>query len=487
MTKEIPVSNDQSIHGRVAIPSWNSPSYSSLRHSFVIRISSFVILAATIPFSLSSYASVARGEQWKAGADKANITPQEYMWMSGYAARNKPAEGKLHDLWAKALVLEDPSGKRAVLVTLDLVGINRDLSLRIRKSLMDKHGLDISAIALCSSHTHSGPVVGENLRSMYVLDDRQQQLVRDYTADLEKKIAAAVDDAIQELAPATLRWGSGKATFAVNRRNNPEGEVPKLRAEGALKGPFDHDLPVLSVYGAGDKLKAIVAGYACHATTLDGYQWSGDWPGNAMIELEKAHPDALALVWAGCGADQNPIPRRKVELSEVYGRQLAKGTNEVLASSMQSIDGKLQTKYEEIDLALAELPTREQLQEEVKSQNRYIAGRAELLLERWGRDGKLAETYPYPVHVWKLGPDLTWVFLGGEVVVDFSLRLKQELGPRTWVAAYVNDVMAYIPSRRVLLEGGYEGGGAMVYYSMPGVWSPDVEEHIIATVKRLAK
>ena len=47
------------------------------------------------------------------------------MWMAGYAARDKPAEGKMTDLWAKALVLEDPAGKRAVLITLDLVGIDR--------------------------------------------------------------------------------------------------------------------------------------------------------------------------------------------------------------------------------------------------------------------------------------------------------------------------------------------------------------------------
>src|SRR5437879_5007635 len=59
--------------------------------------------------------------RWKAGAAKIAITPEHAMWMSGYAARTRPAEGKLHDLWAKALILEDPSGRRAVLVTMDLV------------------------------------------------------------------------------------------------------------------------------------------------------------------------------------------------------------------------------------------------------------------------------------------------------------------------------------------------------------------------------
>src|SRR5207249_11303240 len=52
---------------------------------------------------------------WKAGVAVQVITPTEPMWMSGYAARNKPAEGKLQDLYVKALALEDPSGGRLVL------------------------------------------------------------------------------------------------------------------------------------------------------------------------------------------------------------------------------------------------------------------------------------------------------------------------------------------------------------------------------------
>jgi len=79
---------------------------------------------------------------------------------------------------------------------------------------------------------------------------------------------------------------------------------------------------------------------------------------------------------------------------------------------------------------------------------------------------------------------LKWVFLGGEVVVDYALRLKRELSPHTtWVAGYANDVMAYIPSRRVLLEGGYEGGGAMVYYGLPSAWTVEVEKQIVARVR----
>lgn len=408
------------------------------------------------------------------------------MWMSGYASRNKPAEGKLHDLWAKALAIRDPHGHVGVLVCLDLVGIPRDLSLEVREHVEKKHGLKRSQIILNASHTHTGPVVRSNLKTMYFLDEKQQQLVDEYTADLKKKIVRAADQALMSLRPAKLRWGVGKATFAVNRRNNRESDVPKLREHGKLKGPVDHDVPVLAVH-VKDRLAAIVFGYACHATVLSFYQWSGDYPGFAQLELEKDHPGAVALFWAGCGGDQNPLPRRKVELARKYGRELAHSVNAVLKEDMAPVEGELRTVYREIDLPLAALPTREKLVEEAMSKNRYLAARAKMLLAQLNTGKTLPKSYPYPVQIWKVG-NVTWVVLGGEVVVDYSLRLKKELAPRTtWVAGYSNDVMAYIPSQRVLREGGYEGATSMIYYGLPTVWSTKIEEMIVATVHDLAK
>jgi hypothetical protein len=441
-------------------------------------------LTVTLLVALLPSAALA---EWKAGTARAVITPKEPLWMSGYAARDRPAEGTLIDLWAKALALDDGQGRRAVLVTLDLCGIDRSLSQRACKRIAEQHHLDRSAIALCVSHTHTGPVVGENLRAMYFLDERQRKLVDDYTASLEDQIVSVAGEAIASLKPARLQWSVGRATFAVNRRNNREEDVTRLRAGGNLKGPVDYDLPVLAVRPASDAAPlALVFGYACHATTLSFYQWSGDWPGFAQLELEKLYPGATALFVAGCGADQNPLPRRTVQLAQEYGRQAAAAAQEALNGVLRPVDGPLRTQYEEIDLPFAAVPTREQLTKDAESKDRYVAQRAKLLMAQLDRDGKLPATYPYPVQLWRLGDDLQLVLLGGEVVVDYSLRLKRELGPTAWVAAYSNDVMAYVPSRRVLSEGGYEGGGAMVYYGLPSPWAPEVEEQIISTVHRLA-
>jgi hypothetical protein len=420
---------------------------------------------------------------WKAGAAKINITPEKLMWMSGYGARDRPAEGKLTELWAKALVLQDPKGRRGVLVSMDLVGIVRGLSVAVCRELQTKYGLPREAIALACSHTHTGPVIRSNLHTMYNLDATQQQLVNEYGKALPGKLVTVVGEALRQVAPARLSWGIGRATFAVNRRNNKEADVPKLKAAGQLKGPVDHDLPVLAVRDPQGKLRAIVCGYACHATVLSFYQWSGDYPGFAQTELEQAHPGAIALFWAGCGGDQNPLPRRTVALAQEYGRQLAQGVEAVLAKPMHPVQGQLAEAYTEIALPFGELPTREQLVQDTRSDNKFVAARARALLADLNRAGSLRGTYPYPVQAWQLGRDLTFVCLGGEAVVDYALRLKKELTPgKTWIAAYCNDVMAYIPSLRVLKEGGYEGGGAMVVYGLPTVWGPRVEELIVAAV-----
>ena len=312
--------------------------------------------------------------------------------------------------------------------------------------------------------------------------------MRDYTADLRRKLIAVAAEALKKLAPAKLTWGNGKATFAVNRRNNREADVPKLRTEGNLRGPVDHDVPALFVQDAEGRIVAVACGYACHATVLSGNQISADWPGYAQTELEKKYPGAIALTWIGCGGDQNPVPRRKVEYAQDYGRQLARAVEKVHSDKTQPIAGKLVCSYSEIDIPFARLPTRDELKRTLDSKNRYEVARAKTLLQRLERDGKLNPTYPYPVQVWKLGNGPTFVLLGGEVVVDYSLRLKQELGATsTWVAGYSNDVLAYIPSRRVLLEGGYEGGGAMLYYGHPSPWAVGIEQKIIDEVHRQFK
>ncbi len=342
------------------------------------RVSIYIPVFAALLISVC--AGHVFGEEWKAGAAKFNITPEQFMPMSGYAGRGaKHADGKLTDLWAKALVIESKQGQRAVLVTYDLIGIDRGLSVAICNALQRKFELHRSAVALNFSHTHTGPVVAKNLRPMHymLLDEANRRLVDGYAQFLQEKSVEVVGEAIANIAPAKLAWGSGTATFAANRRNNKEAEVPELRKANELRGPFDHDVPVLVVSDAKDQLTAIAFGYACHNTTLGLLQWSGDYAGYAQLEIEKAHPGCIALYWAGCGGDQNPLPRRTVELAKQHGGDLAEAVERTVGDSaaLRPIEGELSTQYKEVDLALARLPDRDELLREAKSTNKQNAPR----------------------------------------------------------------------------------------------------------------
>jgi len=441
--------------------------------------------------SLIVYTAASGDDTWKAGVATVSITPDEFFWMAGYGGRTAPAERKRTDLFAKALALEDAKGNLGVIITLDLVGIDRELAGRITERLKSSYGLKREQIAICTSHTHSGPVVGRNLGPLhyYSLNPDQQQKIDAYAEVLFAKVVATTGYAIAALAPARIQSGSGKCTFAVNRRENvPETDVPAMREKGTLKGPSDHDVPVLSVRDSGGAIKAILFGYACHATVLSGSEWNADYPGYAQTELEKNYPGAVALFWAGCGGDQNPLPRREIAIAEKYGAELAARVGDVIKADMPELTPELETFYQEIEAPLAPVPTIEQLRENATSPNRFEVARAKFLMRELEQKGALANAYPYPVAMWKLGKSIDFVLLGGEVVVDYALRLKREgRGTSTWVAAYSNDVMAYIPTLRVLKEGGYEGDTSGIYYGLPSLWADTIEEDIVKAVHAIGR
>lgn len=442
------------------------------------------LLALALGFALASHATATDAPSYKAGVASKVITPTEPIWMAGYASRYKPAEGKTHDLYAKALCVEDAAGTRLVLVTTDLIGIPRALGDAVAAEVEKKHGLKRDRLILSSSHTHSGPVIRENLVDMYPMTKEQAAKVEEYTRKLQSDLVAVIGESMKELKPAALKYGAGKATFAVNRREPTDKGIINGRNPA---GPVDHTVPVLSVEVSG-KPVAVVFGYACHNTTVSFYEWCGDYAGFAQIELQKALPGATAMFWTGCGADANPLPRGNLKLCEEYGKELAKATVDALKTA-KPITGNFAAKYETIPLQFDAVLTKQQLTADALSKTLAVQKRAERLLKELEANGKIADAYPhYPVQTWALGDQVLWVALGGEVVIDYNLRLKKDVptSRALWVMGYANDVMAYIPSARLLKEGGYEADSSQIYYGMPGKWNASIEDAIVAKVKELA-
>jgi hypothetical protein len=409
--------------------------------------------------------------------------------MAGYGFRNKPSEGVVHDLWAKAIVILPSDNLPIILVTLDICGLDRHISNQISNVLEKQHGLERDRIVLSFSHTHTGPVVGNCLEVIYSLDREQSQKVAEYTNFLCITIVEVVQQAFENMKPASITWGIGRANFAVNRSENIEKEVVLKRERLNLNGPVDHDVPVLLVRDLQEELIAIIYGYACHCTVLNFYKLSGDYAGFANIALEKHYPGAVAMFVAGCGADQNPIPRGDVSLAQQYGEELAQAVSATIGGGMESLNPQLISAYYEVDLHFSQLPTFEQIKKDAESTNIYVARRAKKLLEQIKNQGSLTKTYPYPIQLWQLGGKLNWIFMAGEAVIGYALGLKLNLGSsHTWVASYCNDLCSYIPTKGVLAKRAYEGDRSMIYYGLPTTWDENcLEEDIINAIYGMVK
>jgi hypothetical protein len=424
---------------------------------------------------------------WQAGTGRETITPPAGLWMTGYATRDRPADGAAQELWVKALAVADPTGRRAVLLTLDLCGITREISDHVAAELERRHGLPRSAVMTNVSHTHCSPFLPGNISGLRILPADGMAKAEAYARDLEQRMIRAGEAAIAALSPATISWAEDAAAFGFNRRENAEKDAPALRAAGQLKGPFDPRVPVLAVRAAGGELRALLVSYACHNTTLSFFQWHGDYAGCAQAELERRHPGATVLFAIGCGADINPAPRREVAHAEQHGRDLADAADRALARPMTPVTGRLATALADVTLRFSRIPTEETLRQarekEQPNKEMHQAWAAAVAADL-RRKGDAILNYSYPIQAWRLG-NLSWLALGGEVVIDYSLRLRRELGADLWVFGYSTDVMAYIPSERVLQEGRYEGDTSMIPYGRPGPWAPGIENTIVERAKQL--
>ena len=447
---------------------------SSSLNVLLIAILLIIIASPSILFSQNSL------DEWKVGVARQNITPQYPTWMAGYAMRTSPSDGKLHDIWAKAITFEDAQGVRSVLITTDLLSIPKEFSELFKTKVKLKYGLEKSQIILNCSHTHSGPVVSRALHYIYPMTMNDWEIVDKYTKELEVNLLQLVDESMERLVPAKIYTQNGITRFQVNRRNNKEAT---LQNTTALNGPNDYAVPVIKVEGLDNNLIAIIFGYACHPTTLSINKFSGDYPGFAQIELEKLYPGTMAMFFQGAGGDQNPLPRRSIPLAIQYGKQLASSVERVLSEEMIKQDSKLVTKYNEIDLPFDDPLSLEEFQE-IAQGNDYQAKWAQGMIDDLNRNGRLRESYPFPIAYWKLGDQEMFV-LGGESVIAYSLKLKEIFGEQVFVMSYANDVMGYIPSEVILDEGGYEGDTAQRVYGLPAKWDKNIETLIISGMKNM--
>lgn len=426
-----------------------------------------------------------REHEWLAGTATAIITPSEPMRMAGYGAREEPAEGTLQDLHAKAVAFEDQDGTQFVAVGVEVLAISRPLHAAVTAACAERYDLPAANLLLNASHTHCGPVYRERKTEVYALDEAERAQAREYAQFLEETLVDVVGRAIDDHAPAKLTYSHARCGFAMNRRIPLEVGIG---FQAYPDGPVDHDVPVLAAESPdGEEIRAILFGYACHTTSLFIREWTGDWAGYAMEYLEAQYPDATAVFVQGCGGDQKAYPQRELELTKHYGKALATAVRGALEAKRRAVHGPLRCVTEEVDLEFETPPTREELEGRLDDEDRYVRRHAEHLLGELDEHGELPRTHPYPIQAVGFGGDLTLVALTGEVLVGYSLALKERLPGPLWVAGYSNNYMTYIPTVDDLFAGGYECERFVHLTELPAKFDHSVEDRVLSTATTLAR
>ena len=418
-----------------------------------------------------------------------DVTPELPIRLAGYAGRKRPADKVDQPLRTQALALRNVSGERFVFVALDNCSVSHLLMQPVLQELSDRFQLGRGAVAVVCSHTHSGPMLQKTLTNMAVLPPEELAQIAKYTQSLRSNLVEVVGAALADFRPATLDYGLGRACFAMNRRvyqgdkvvfgNNPDG-------------PADWDVPVLRVKGTNDAVRAILFGYACHGTSVrsgdDWYEVSSEYMGYARRLLEEHQPGATAIFLTGMGADSDPAPRGALLDARRHGLELAGAVIGVLDRPMRPVRGAFKLAYDEVALPLATPPTREQLEQDARSADAYVKRRADAYLNLLNAGQPLPGSLQLPVAALRLGDDLTFVLMAGEVVVDYSRRLKRTLAAdHPWPIGYAYEVPCYIPSARVIKEGGYEAEYSLIYYGLYGPFRGEVEGLLVGRLEQLVK
>lgn len=438
---------------------------------------------AALLLSIASPAMTLAADPVAVGVAKVDVTPTHPVLLTGYGHRVGEHEAVDAPISARALAIGDSDP--VVLVAVENCGVPTPVVAEARRLVAEKGGFDPARLVVASTHTHNAPaLVGY---APLIWEGRetpeQHERVVAYTRWLTDKIVEVALAAVRDRKPAELSWGQGRATFGGNRRWMKDGQW--IGFGFAEKAPVDHSMPAMFARRDGE-LVAVWANYACHCTSAGAEnRVGGDWAGFAATDIEQDSPGATALITIGCGADVGPQPTGNIDLSRRHGRALADEVARLAKTSLTPLKAAPEVVEKAIELPLE--TTYDRAHWEKEAQREGFEGRhAKRMLAQLDRDGKLPSAVPYPIAAWRFADDLAIVFLPGEVTVDYAVRLKREMDwTRLWINGWSNDVPGYIPSRRILAEGGYEPDFSQIYYGWPSRYNPAVEDLLISTVESL--
>jgi neutral ceramidase len=427
--------------------------------------------------------------QLLAGAAKIVITPPVGLDLCGFGNRPGPSTSVHDDLCAAALYLE--SDQQALIITCDLIGLDRESVREVRAGIQAATGVASGSIMIGCSHTHSGPAT-PCIAGLGKID-------ADYLAVLKRKLVGLGKMAHDSRQPCALGTLREPVSVGINRREMREAGMTIGRNERGLTAPW---VDVVAVDTMDGRPLARYFVHAAHAVTLSGLEISADWPGYAQRIVERVYGDGcVAMFGQGCCGNINSEPRGTFDIAEAQGRVMAGAV--VKAAEYALKQAEVEIACASVDLALPcfDPPPVAEAQAQVEAFRQAAAGPernyglrmmdagdiawAERLLAL-AQAGATNLTRPYEVQAMRLG-DLLLVGLPGEVFVEYALQID-EGAPQAQTAtmAYANDNVGYVPTAAAYAEGGYEVTQAIRFYG-DTMLRPESERMIVAAALELSR
>lgn len=418
-------------------------------------------------------AALIAAAEWKAGAAAVKITPPLGMPLAGYYS-NRGATGVHDDLWARALALES-GGTRTVWVTCDLIHLTQEAGEQARSLIQGKTGIPKERIVVSASHSHTGPVLA-GTHDRYMLDERQIELTRRYTADLPGLIASAAGRAVENMTAARIRISAaGEGSIAFNRRFhmqdgsvgwNPGKLNPAIRR---VAGPIDPEVGIVAVETPDGKPIATLVNYALHLDTVGGTEYSADYPYTLTESLKRVRgEDHVTLFALGAAGNINHIdvatkaPQKGHSEAARIGTVLAGAAVKALWKAEDAPAARIGVSSETVELPLAShTPTEAEWARAVAEEVR--AGKPPKFLDQVKAfrildvERRQGEPVVAEVQAIALGRNAAIVALPGEIFVELGLAIKRASPfERTFVISLANANPGYVPDRRAYDEGNYE-------------------------------
>jgi neutral ceramidase len=400
------------------------------------------------------------GRSLRVGVASIDITPAVGVSMQGYELRH--ATGITDPLIATALVVSSDSLKW-LLLTVDLIGLDRRFTSRVRKTLANSLSLRSSAITIACSHTHSGPATLSRLGIVPCEDS--------YLTFLYKKLTGVAETAANSLQAARWRFGSEQFPQNINRRIKTLAGV-KLGTDP--KGPVDSRLRVIRIDRAGEVAGssplALIVHYACHATCSGGVpSISADWPGAMRVALQSTYgsedPPIVCFVQGCTGDVTHRIARDRDSWPEHFGQHTAV-QSEILgrlaaATAFDASEQSVEFPAEALDVITEPLL--------LPFHDHFGSEETEMQLLRIGPLATCANSSQHSV--WFVGlPAEPFTAYSTGLGDCFQRQLSAE-GDNVLVCGYINDLVGYLCTPEALRDGGYEASVAHHFYHRPSPFS----------------